>query len=111
MAKHGLLIDYNYCTGCLSCEFACSQENDIPLGQWGIKVTQIGPWPISGDKYEYTYIPVPTGLCNLCGKRVAKGKQPSCVQHCQAGVMSFGTVEELAKQMVDKPKQVLFTPL
>jgi Fe-S-cluster-containing dehydrogenase component len=108
MAKYGLLIDYNYCTGCLSCEFACSQENDIPLGQWGIKVTQIGPWPISGDKY--TYIPVPTGLCNLCGKRVAKGKQPSCVHHCQAGVMSFGTVEELAKQMVDKPKQVLFTP-
>ena len=110
MAKYGLLIDYKYCTGCLSCEFACSQENDIPLGQWGIKVTQIGPWPISGDKWEYDYVPVPTDQCNLCGKRVAKGKQPSCVHHCQAGVMSFGTVEELAKQMVDKPKQVLFTP-
>ena len=110
MAKYGLLIDYKYCTGCLSCEFACSQENDIPLGQWGIKVTQIGPWPISGDKWEYDYVPVPTDQCNLCGKRVAKGKQPSCVHHCQAGVMSFGTVEELAKKMVDKPKQVLFTP-
>ncbi|MFC2057292.1 oxidoreductase [Chloroflexota bacterium] len=109
MAKYGLLIDYHYCTGCLSCEFACSQENDIPEGQWGIKVTQVGPWQIDEDKWEYTYVPVLTSLCDLCGKRVNKGKQPSCVQHCQADVIRYGPVEELAKQAADKSYQVLFS--
>jgi len=110
MARYGLLIDYYYCTGCHTCEFACSQEHDIPLGQWGIKIAEIGPWQISGDKWEYTYIPVPTELCDLCGKRLAAGKEPSCVLHCQADAMRFGTVEELAKLMEDRSHLVLFAP-
>jgi len=110
MARNGLLIDYEYCTGCHSCEVACSMENNIPIGQWGIKIAEIGPWQISKDKWQLTYVPIPTDLCNLCAKRVAKGKQPACVQHCQADVMRFGTVEELAKEMEKKPQQVLFVP-
>ena len=110
MARYGLLIDYYYCTGCHSCEFACNQEHNIPVGQWGIKVAEIGPWQISGDKWEYTYIPVPTELCDLCGKRIAAGIEPSCVQHCQADVMRFGTIEELAKQMNGRSRLVLFAP-
>lgn len=39
-----------------------------------------------------------------------KGKQPSCVHHCLAGVMQYGTVEELAKELEEKPNQVLFVP-
>ena len=110
MARNGLLIDYEYCTGCHSCEVACSMENNIPVGQWGIKIAEIGPWQISEDKWQLTYVPIPTDLCNLCAKRVAKGKEPTCVQHCQADVMRFGTVEELAKEMERKPQQVLFVP-
>ena len=26
-ATHGLLIDYEYCTGCQSCEVACKEEH------------------------------------------------------------------------------------
>ena len=110
MARHGLLIDYYYCTGCHTCELACAKEHDIPPGQWGIKIAEIGPWQISGDKWEYTYIPVPTELCDLCGKRVAAGKEPSCVQHCQADVMRFGKIEELAKEMNGRSHLVLFAP-
>ena len=36
MAAYGLLIDYEYCTGCQSCEVACKEEHGIPVGQWGI---------------------------------------------------------------------------
>ena len=35
---YGLLINYEYCTGCMSCEMACSVEHDIPVGQYGIKM-------------------------------------------------------------------------
>lgn len=111
MARNGLLIDYYYCTGCHSCELACNKEHNIPLGQWGIKIAQIGPWQIKGDKWEHTYVPVPTELCDLCTKRVAGGEEPSCVKHCQAQVMTFGTIEELAKQMKGKAHHlVLFAP-
>jgi Fe-S-cluster-containing dehydrogenase component len=110
MARYGLLIDYEYCTGCHTCEVACKMEHEIPVGQWGIKLAEIGPWQISAEKWQLSYIPVPTEQCNLCGQRVAAGKKPACVQHCQADVMRFGPVEELAKQLAEKPRQVLFAP-
>ncbi|MEM5816965.1 MAG: 4Fe-4S binding protein, partial [Desulfitobacterium hafniense] len=44
MAGYGLLIDYEYCTGCQSCEVACKTEHDFPVGKWGIRVFEDGPW-------------------------------------------------------------------
>ena len=38
MAKKGLLINYEYCTGCHTCEVACKQEHGYPAGRWGIMV-------------------------------------------------------------------------
>lgn len=112
MSRNGILIDYQYCTGCYSCEVACQSEHDMELAQWGIKVMQSGPWPIKGsdDAYVYDFIPTPTALCDLCRERTEKGKDPSCVHHCQASAMKYGPVEELVKEMEKKPYQVLFVP-
>jgi Fe-S-cluster-containing dehydrogenase component len=110
MARYGILIDYEYCTGCHTCEVACKMEHNLPTGQYGIKIAEIGPWQISDDKWQLSYIPVPTDQCNLCGKRLSKGKQPACVHNCQSGVMKFGTVEELTNEMNKKSRMVLFTP-
>ena len=63
MTAYGLLIDYEFCTG-----------------------------------------------CHLCVERTEKGQQPFCVHHCLAGVMQWGTVEDLAKELEEKPNQVLFVP-
>jgi anaerobic dimethyl sulfoxide reductase subunit B (iron-sulfur subunit) len=41
---------------------------------------------------------------------VSKGKKPSCVHHCQADIMRFGPVEELAKELEAKPWQFLWVP-
>jgi Fe-S-cluster-containing dehydrogenase component len=111
MANYGLLIDYQFCTGCHTCEVACKMEHNIPLGQWGIKLAEIGPWQISEDKWQLDYIPVPTRQCTLCAERTAKGKQPACVHNCQSGVMSYGPIDELARGMAAGPHhKVLFTP-
>lgn len=53
---------------------------------------------------------MPTSLCDLCADRVAEGRLPKCVHHCQAGIMEYGTVEEMAKLMTEKPNSVMFTP-
>jgi len=110
MANAGILIDYEYCSNCHTCEVSCKEELNIPEGKWGIKVYEIGPWNIEGDKWQLTYVPVPTDMCNLCESRVAKGKLPACVHNCYSGVMQYGPVEELAKELEKKTRQVLFVP-
>ena len=37
MAEYGLLIDYEYCTGCETCVVACKEEHGFPVGKWGIE--------------------------------------------------------------------------
>ena len=109
--KYGLLIDYEYCTGCHSCEVACKNENKIPLGKWGIKLAEVGPFKINDDKWEWNYIAAPTSLCNLCEDRVKNGQKPTCVHHCLAQCMEYGPVEELAKKMAAKGKKIsMFIP-
>ena len=105
-----MLIDYEFCTGCQSCEVACKEEHRIPVGQWGIRLLDDGPWECADGKFNWNKIPVPTDLCDLCAGRVAAGKEPTCVHHCQAFCMRFGTIEELAAELAGKPKQVLWAP-
>jgi anaerobic dimethyl sulfoxide reductase subunit B (iron-sulfur subunit) len=108
MAQYGLLIDYDWCTGCHSCEIACSVEHDYPTGQSGLKLNKIGPWKITEDNWQFDYIPAPTKQCDLCGQRRSEGKLPTCVHHCQSQCITFGTLDELFAKMKDKEKQTLY---
>lgn len=112
MTTYGLLIDYEWCSGCQSCEVACKEEHNYPVGKWGIKVMEEGPWEIEDGSgvFNYNYIPVPTDLCDLCVERTEKGREPFCVHHCLANVMTYGPVEELAVKAASKTKQVLWIP-
>jgi Fe-S-cluster-containing dehydrogenase component len=108
MADFGLLIDYDWCTGCHSCETACQMEHNFPVGQYGIKLSEIGPWEYGEEQWQISYLPLPTDQCDLCEDRRALGKPPTCVQHCQAQCMEYGRLDELAKKLADHPKQALF---
>lgn len=110
MASYGILIDYQWCSGCRTCEIACQMENGLPVGHFGVVVNEIGPWQIDGDDWQHTFIPNFTDECTLCAKRTAVGKLPSCVQHCQADILSYGLTEELVKKMGSKTKQILVVP-
>ena len=110
MATYGLLIDYEYCTNCGSCQVSCKEEHGYPVGKTGIAVHADGPWAIDGDNWNFNYFPLPTDLCDLCADRTERGREPICVHHCLANVMYYGEVEELAKRLADKPKQLLIVP-
>lgn len=111
MTAYGLLIDYEYCCGCHTCEVACQKEHGYGVGQYGIKLSQTGPFPIEGTKRSvFDFVPVPTELCDLCAERTGKGKLPTCVHHCQTACMSYGPVDELAVQASCARKQALFIP-
>ena len=108
MPRNGLLIEYEFCTGCHSCDVACKQEHNYPVGKGGLKVHEI--YTQLPDHVRTDYLPFPTEYCDLCASRVSKGEKPACVKACQAATMWYGTVAELAKLMEAKPHAALFTP-
>ena len=103
-----IAVDYEYCTGCHTCEVACQQEHGLEAEQFGIKLTQIGPDQVTDRHWQYEFIPIPTDRCDRCASRQGAGKVPSCVQHCQAGCIAYGTIDELGA-LLDKKKVVIFT--
>lgn len=110
MTRKGLLIDYEYCSGCHACEVACKQELNLPRGQRGIQVVEIGPMMMQG-KLNLYYVPFPTPDCDLCLPRMAaNGGMPSCVKHCPAGAMRYGDVGDLTRYLEGKPQTVLWAP-
>lgn len=110
MPSYGLLIDYEYCSGCHACEVACKEEHGFPVGKFGIRLYSDGPWQINNRQTNWNQMPVPTDLCDLCADRLERGKKPTCVHHCLCQCMQFGTVDELAEELKKKDKQVLFVP-
>lgn len=104
----GILVDYEWCSGCHSCEMACRVEHDFPADQNGVKLVKVGPYNVEGDEWVWINMPVFTDQCDQCAARQKKGKLPTCVHHCQAAVMKYGELDELLPALAAKPKQVLY---
>jgi len=107
--EYGLLIDYEYCTGCYACQVACAQEYQWPAGMAGMQVLEVVQ-KLPHEKAYLAYIPVPTELCILCAPRTKKGLEPACVKHCMARCMKYGRIKDLAKEMGKKARMVLWSP-
>lgn len=107
--RHGILIDFTYCTGCHSCEVACKKVHDLGKGVYGIRILKDGPHKVGEKEYEWFNVPVPGKLCDLCAERTEAGKLPLCVQSCQSKCMAYGTAEELAKKAAETTRSILYT--
>ena len=100
----GILVDYEWCTGCHSCEFACQYGARLPGGADGHPGERDPPWKIDEDVWQLAYMPVPTDQCDLCAARRELGKVPTCVQHCQAKCLEYGPLEELNAKLAVKTR-------
>ena len=105
---YAMLIDYAWCTGCHSCEVACRKELGFADDQYGIKINEM-IWPIEAKSWEYTFLPTPTDQCDTCIHRRSEGKDPTCVHHCQAKCLTFGSADEIMRQMDPNKRQAVFT--
>lgn len=112
MTQKALYIDFEFCSGCHSCEIACRNHLGISRTEFGIKVLEDRPYKHEGrSEWHWDFIAYPTELCDLCEERVAAGKLPSCVQCCQAKVLEMGTLEECLEKLAKKPKKAaVFVP-
>ena len=110
MTQLAMVVNYGYCTNCYSCEVTCSKKNDIPLDEWGIKVTEFGPKQLGGV-WEWDYVAVPSRLCDLCADRVAEGKKAKCEVHCVANCIEVLPLEDAPKRIAELgPKCACFVP-
>lgn len=109
MSEYGILIDYEYCTGCRTCEVACKQEYGRPAGKvGGVEVTEY-THTLPNGKLFITNIPHFTRACVFCAGRVKKGLKPACVQHCMADILTFDRIKNLQEQIPKKRKAILWT--
>src|SRR5512136_2793299 len=108
MARNGLLIQQQWCTGCHACEVACKQEHKFPVGTGGIKVYEMAA--AGKDKVYVDFAPVVTRFCDLCADRVKGGDVPACVKHCQATCISYGPLSKLAKTLETQPQSSIYAP-
>lgn len=78
MARYGLAIDLNRCTGCYACVVACKSENSTLPGVSWIRIDEKeqGEFP----KVTRSYVPM---LCLQCGDM-------PCAQGCAAGAITRG---------------------
>jgi len=107
LARYALLIDHDFCTGCHTCEVACQQEHQYPVGTNGVVVTEY-EYVVNG-RVKIDFLPFLTDHCDLCTARMQKNERPACVKHCQAACMLFGQTQDLAATMKDRPRAVLYT--
>ena len=107
--EYGLLIDYEFCTGCYTCQVACCQEYGWEAGMSGMQVIEMVQ-KLPNEKACLTFLPFPTELCVLCAPRTRKGLEPACVKHCMANVIKWGRLGDLAKELGKKPRMVLYSP-
>jgi Fe-S-cluster-containing dehydrogenase component len=103
---YGLLIDFEWCTGCHACEIAGKNANHLASNEWCIKVSS-GQRKV-GDRVVFDYRPQPTQLCNLCAPLTSKGKLPACAHHCPPQVIRFGSRSDLERELQAKPTQTLW---
>jgi Fe-S-cluster-containing dehydrogenase component len=109
-----LLVNYDYCTGCHSCEVACRNELGLGAGEYGIMVSEVGPIEYkdaedNASRWDWLFMPTLMKACDLCASRVETGKLPSCVQHCQAWCLYYGEDTELVKKFDGKTRWSLLS--
>jgi len=68
------LVDLDRCFGCHTCEVACKQEKDLPVGPRLIQVLELGPRRVAGRVHR-DFVPT---LCCQC-------TEAPCMEICPTG--------------------------
>lgn len=91
MSRYCLVIDVDRCIGCKSCEIACKNENNLPLGERWNRTLVCGPYGEFPDLSMY-YLPT---MCQQC-------TDAPCVNVCPTGASYRDS--ETGIVLIDKEK-------
>ena len=75
MARYGIIVDLNRCTGCMTCVLACKQENLTGPGIWWNKILEIESETL--DSAHYVRYACMHCEKPACAKRSISGVNPT----------------------------------
>ena len=94
MGKMGFYFDAENCVGCRTCQVACKDVHDLPVGtNYRIVHTYLTG---SGWTPRGYHISLPLKGCDTCKTLRDNGEQCACVASCPQRVLEFGDLDELA---------------
>ena len=100
MARWGMVIDLNRCTGCQACTVACHQENNVPpstprLADEDRSIRWIDMMPIYTGEYPHISMSLVPLMCQHC-------EHPPCIKVCPVGATFFSESEGIVGQVYSR---------
>ena len=93
MTKYGFYFDAENCVGCRTCQVACKDVHDLPVGtNYRFVRTYLTG---GGFKPAGYHISLPLLGCDTCKFIRDEGEDCACVASCPQRVLEFGDLEEL----------------
>lgn len=94
MANLGFYFDAENCVGCRTCQVACKDVHNLPVGTnyRFVRTYTTG----SGFKPGAYHISLPQIGCDTCKSLRDNGEDCACVASCPQRVLEFGDLDELA---------------
>lgn len=93
MTKLGFYFDAESCIGCHTCQVACKDVHDLPVG---VNYREVRSY-CTGEGFSPRLYHISLSMpgCNLCSDLRDCGEDPACVVSCPMRCIEFGDVEEL----------------
>ncbi|MGN0060051.1 MAG: hypothetical protein ACI362_06125 [Coriobacteriales bacterium] len=93
MAQSAFYFDAENCVGCRTCQVACKDVHDLPVG---VNYRYVRTY-LTGEGYKPGgyHISLPLKGCDTCKSLRDGGEECACVASCPQRVLEFGELDEL----------------
>ena len=101
MTKLGFYFDAESCIACHTCQVACKDVHNLPVGTNYRTVRSF----CTGGGFEPRSYNVSLSMrgCNLCADLREIGEEPACVASCPMRALEFGDIDELRAEHAGEP--------
>ena len=101
MTKLGFYFDAESCIACHTCQVACKDVHNLPVGTNYRTVRSF----CTGRGFEPRSYNVSLSMrgCNLCADLREIGEEPACVASCPMRALEFGDIDELCAKHAGEP--------
>lgn len=101
MANLGFYFDAESCIACHTCQVACKDVNNLPVGT---NYRQIRSFCTGSGWTPRSYnVSIALQGCNLCSELREIGEEPACVASCPMRALEFGDIDELRAKHAGEP--------
>ena len=101
MAKLGFYFDAESCIACHTCQVACKDVHDLPIGT---NYRVVRSFCTGGGWTPRIYnVSLSAQGCDLCTDLRELGEDPACVASCPMRAIEFGDLDELRAKHAGEP--------